>query len=243
MFAAVNALLQGFSLLFRPGLRRYTLAPVGISALILGPGLFWTLSQAALLTAAAVEWLPEWLSFLELVITPIIYIVVVMLGAWFFALLTMLVSGPFLGPLSARVEKLLTDESPTPGERGLIRDVGAAVGREMRKLGFYLPRALGALVLTFVPVLNGLSPVVWFALGAWMMAIQFLDFPQDNRGLPFQATRDLLGRHRIRTLCFGAMVATLLAIPLLGVLVLPAATIGATVLHVRHLRPARPVTP
>ena len=56
--------------------------------------------------------------------------------------------------------------------------------REVRKLLTYLPMTLGVLLLTIIPVFTAFAPLGWFLLGAWMMSLQFIDYPMDNHRLP-----------------------------------------------------------
>jgi CysZ protein len=89
------------------------------------------------------------------------------------------------------------------------------------------------LVASLVPVLNALAPLLWFAFGAWTMAIQFSDYPTENRGRPFHETVALLQRNRSAALGFGACATVALALPLINLLLIPGAVAGGTILYRR----------
>ena len=69
-------------------------------------------------------------------------------------------------------------------------EVPRALFRELRKVLYYVPMAVGVLILTIVPLFNAFAPLAWFLLGAWMMSLQFVDYPMDNHRLAFRDVRD-----------------------------------------------------
>ena len=83
------------------------------------------------------------------------------------------------------------------------------------------------------------QPLAWFLLGAWMMSLQFVDYPMDNHRLPFRDVRDACAARRLSTTGFGGAVAFFTGIPLLNLVVIPAAVIGATLLWCEELRQHR----
>jgi CysZ protein len=156
-------------------------------------------------------------------------------------LAVLLLTSPFHSLLAEKVEESVTGESP-PAIEGLgasLFEVPRAFFREIRKLLYYLPMALAVLILTIIPGLNALAPLAWFLLGAWMMSLQFLDYPMDNHHLPFREVPEACAARRLSTIGFGGTIALLSGIPLLNLIMIPAAVIGATLLWCEELRPLR----
>ena len=118
-------------------------------------------------------------------------------------------------------------------------EVPRALFRELRKVLYYIPMAVGVLILTIVPLFNAFAPLAWFLLGAWMMSLQFVDYPMDNHRLAFRDVREACAARRLSTIGFGGTVAFFTGIPLLNLIVIPAAVIGATLLWCEELRPRR----
>jgi len=224
----VRAFFDGVRLARAPGLRRFTWLPLLVSFVIIAAGLsaafVWLGTLAAWLTGL----LPDWLAFLGFVLVPLLYLLGILIGAWLFALLAVVVASPFLGDLSSAVERVSSGAGPEPVP--LWASLASAIGRELRKLAYYLPRLLLVFVLSLVPVLNALAPVLWFLFGAWIMAIQFCDYPTENRSRPFRDTVALLQRHRAAALGYGSCATLALSIPLLNLLLIPAAVAGGTLL-------------
>ena len=119
------------------------------------------------------------------------------------------------------------------GVRGAGRALEGALGREGRKLLYHLPRLLGVFVLTLIPLINAAAPVLWFLFGAWTLAVQFADYPLENRGRPFRDTLTLLRANRAAALGFGACATLALAVPLVNFLLVPVAVAGGTLLWLR----------
>jgi CysZ protein len=225
----IRAFIDGFGAARRPGLGRYTWLPALLSLLVISVGLWLTFGYVDELAAWLSAWLPGWLDFLTLLLVPLLYLFGVLIGTWLFALLAVLISSPFLGDLSIAVEHAAFGDGP-PQPPSLWVGAFAAVGRELRKLGYYLPRLLLVLVATLIPLINTLAPVLWFMFGAWVLAVQFCDYPTENRRRPFADTLALLGRHRGAALGFGACATVALAIPLVNFLLIPVAVAGGTLL-------------
>jgi CysZ protein len=115
-------------------------------------------------------------------------------------------------------------------------EVPRAILREISKLLYYLPMALFVLIATFIPVLNAVSPLLWFLLGAWMMSLQFLDYPMDNHRLSFNDVKEAARERRLSSMGFGGLVALCTGIPVVNFFIVPAAVVGATLLWCEELR-------
>jgi CysZ protein len=230
--AGVRAFLDGARIARAPGLARYTWLPLLVSFVVIVAGLVMAFGYLGELSRYLIALLPEWLKFLSYVLVPLLYLIGILVGGWLFALLAVLLASPFLGDLSIAVERLSAGSGP--GEpQSLWAGIAASVARELRKLGYYLPRLLAVFVVTLIPVVNVAAPVLWFVFGAWIMAIQFCDYPNENRRRPFADTISLLRGNRTMALGFGACATLAMAIPLLNLLLIPAAVAGGTLLWQR----------
>lgn len=233
-----NYLLRGFSLIREPGLRGVVALPLAINVIVVA-GLLWLFgSQWSVWLDAWLAGLPEWLAWLETLLWWLGFLLAILLFCYAFTLLANLIAGPFNGLLSARVERHLTGHDPASGMT-LLGEIADGTAGELRRLGFYLGRILllgiASLILLFIPVVNGLLPLIWFAFGAYMLAFEYLDAPMGNRGLPFAEKRRLLAQRRSLNLGFGAAATLATALPLVNLVVMPAAVAGATVLWLEEM--------
>ena len=226
---------------FQPGLRRFVIVPLAANMILfslMGWALYEMISdfyEAALLT------IPEWLQFLSWIITPLLWLIGGLMSGYISTLAVLMLTSPFHALLAEKVEEAVTGE-PVPSVEGVaaaLLEVPRAMFREIRKVLYYVPMALGVLLLTLIPGLNAFAPLAWFVLGAWMMSLQFVDYPMDNHRLAFRDVRDACAARRVSTIGFGASVAFFTGVPLLNLVVIPAAVIGATLLWCEELRGRR----
>jgi CysZ protein len=198
-------------------------------------GLIVDFYEAAMLTV------PEWLQFLSWIITPLLWLIGGLMTGYVSTLIVLMLTSPFHALLAEKVEEAITGE-PVPALDGIaaaLLEVPRALFRELRKVLYYVPMAVGVLILTIVPLFNAFAPLAWFLLGAWMMSLQFVDYPMDNHRLAFRDVRDACAARRLSTIGFGGTVAFFTGIPLINLIVIPAAVIGATLLWCEELRPRR----
>jgi CysZ protein len=228
----VEAFFDGARLARAPGLKRYTWLPLLLSFMVIAIGLFVAFGYLGTLGVHLIALLPEWLGFVSFILLPLLYLLGLLIGAWLFALLAVLLASPFLGDLSLAVERQSSGSGPDDAP-SVWASVLGSLAREVRKLGYYLPRLIVVFLVTLIPVVNAAAPVLWFVFGAWVMAIQFCDYPYENRGRPFRDTVTLLRGNRATALGFGSCATLAMAIPLINLLLIPAAVAGGTLLWQR----------
>ena len=234
-------LWQGFGLIREPGLRSFVIIPMLINIAVI-VGLSWLFGQQ--LDSWINAWLgglPDWLAWLETLVWWLGFLLALLIFCYVFTLLANLIGSPFNGVLSARVEAHLTGKRPE-SEVALWAEMADGVVTEVRKLAYYLWRAilLGiiSLILLPIPVVDAAIPFLWFGFGAFMLAMEYLDHPMANRGYRFKQKLQQIRDRRGLSLGFGSAVTLLTAIPLVNLVVMPAAVAGATALWVAEMRPA-----
>ena len=112
--------------------------------------------------------------------------------------------------------------------------VPRSLGRECRKIVYYLPRLIGLLLLTLIPVVNLVASPLLLVFGVWMMAVQYIDYQADNDQVGFIDMLRWMRGHRGVSLGFGLPVYVGMLIPLVNLLVMPSAVAGSTLLWVRE---------
>ncbi len=214
-------------MLTRPGLRRYLLAPVAINIVVFVIIGWIGFSQFDSLLNT---FLPEssWLSFLRWLLWPLFALSVLLITFYTFTAVANLIAAPFNSLLSAKVEELLTGNKPPESRRTLQQLILPTIQSELRKLGYFLLRAIPLLLLFVIPGINLLAPFLWLLFSAWFLAIEYADYPLGNHGLDFRSQHDRLKQTRLAALGFGGGVTLLMMIPILNFAAMPAAVVGAT---------------
>lgn len=224
-------------MLNKPGIRVFVIIPLLINTLIF-------FSVIGLMGYHIVEWLdylisklPDFLSFLYWIILPLFASVLLFIAGYSFNLVINFLGAPFNGFLAEKTEEVLTGQ-PAEEEfnlKNLIKIVPHSIKREIDKIIYYVPRVFTLFIITLIPGVNIFSSFAWFAMGAWMLSIQYSDFPMDNNKVNFRDMKNFLAEDRLTSIGFGIAVAIALAIPIVNFIVMPAAVIGATAMWVdRH---------
>jgi len=231
----MDCLFHGLQLITRPGLRRYVIVPLIINVLVLVGMTLFAIDRYEAWTSALTDTLPDWLSFLSGLVSLLAVIVVALVMLYLFTIIANVIAAPFNAILSVKVEEHLIGyrlESTTRVPVAMVK----SLWREILKVLYYLPRLIGLVIVSFIPVVNVVSPALWLAFGAWMMAVEYSDYAADNNEVGFRQLRERLRRKPVQALAFGLMVYLLLAIPGLNLVLIPAAVAGGTVFWVEHLK-------
>ncbi len=117
-----------------------------------------------------------------------------------------------------------------------LKDMPRMIGRQLAIIAYYLPRALLLLILFFIPIIQLIAALLWFAFHAWMMSIQYLDYPSDNNRISFAKLREYIQQKPGLILGFGSSILVITMIPILNFIVIPAAVAGATKLWVKEYK-------
>ena len=129
--------------------------------------------------------------------------------------------------------------------------IAAIIGYASERSGYthngYIPSIIicigGAFLFFFIssmfrfgfgsPGVNAIVAIVWIIFSGWMMAIQYVDYPADNNGVSFDDLRKILGQHRGAALGFGLCTFGLTLVPIINLIILPAAVCGGVVFWVK----------
>ncbi|WP_447592996.1 sulfate transporter CysZ [Aquipseudomonas campi] len=227
---------EGLKLIMRPGLRLFVLLPLTLNLLLFIGLIVLAMQQFGGWVDTFMPKLPDWLSFLQYIIWPLFVLLVLLIMFFTFTMLANIIAAPFNGFLAEKVEVVARgrDDFPPFSWAELAAMVPRTIGRELRKLGYFLPRALPLLILSFIPVVNLVATPLWILFGVWMMAVQYIDYPADNNKLGWDDMLAWLREKRWQSLGFGGAVYLALLIPFVNILVMPAAVAGATLFWVRE---------
>jgi CysZ protein len=233
----VGYLVEGAKMLSHPALRLFVIVPLTVNILIFGTLIGWGLSHLTEFMDSWLSGIPEWLSFIEWILWPLIGITFSLISGYLFTAVALIIASPFNGLLAEKAEELITGK-PVSGPEGLanaLMMVPRGIVRELAKLLYYVPMAAFVLLVTFIPGINAIAPILWFLLGAWMMSIQFVDYPMDNHQLTFGDVKEAVRSRRLSSMGFGGVVALCTGIPIVNFFVVPAAVVGATLLWCKEL--------
>lgn len=227
-------LTRGAKMLNHPSLRAFVIVPLVINILIFGALLGVGFSFISDLMDSMLSRIPDWLGFIEWILWPLIVVTASLISGYLFTSVALIIASPFNALLAEKAEELITGK-PVNSLEGLgaaLLALPRGIVRELLKLLYYIPMAIFVLLLSFIP---GVGAAAWLLLGAWMMSIQFVDYPMDNHQMSFADVKAAVRSRRLSSMGFGGLVALCTGIPLLNFFVVPAAVVGATLLWCEEL--------
>lgn len=231
-----NYIKRGFILMLQPGAKRYVIIPLLINiivfALFIGVGYHYVGAGNQWLDGHLAHWLHwlKWLVWLVFIVGSLFFVV------YLFTIVANIIASPFNGFLSEKIEQMIRGKKNQDdlNIKQCFTIMLKAVERQRRFFLYYLPRAVVLLILFFIPGVNIIAGVAWFLFTAWMMALQYLDYPFDNHHIGFKPMIKAMHKRRLVNLNFGIVVTLLSAIPIVNLFIIPAAVAGATAIWIEH---------
>ena len=218
--------ISGFGLLFRPGIKRFVIIPFIINLTLFS-------LATKLLTDQLDSWLekllPSWLGWLEWLIWPLFAIAMFLIVFYTFTVIANLISAPFNSILSARIEAMLSGKTPVDiNSDGFIKLIFRTTKSELQKILYAIKWFIPLIIITIIPAINIISPILWIIFAAWFFALEYNDYPLANRGQYFEDIKSYNRKHRMRSLGLGSAVFILTSIPVVNFFAMPIAVAGAT---------------
>ncbi|MBK1640676.1 sulfate transporter CysZ [Chromatium okenii] len=230
-------LFEGMWLITRSGLRRFVIMPLLINVLVFCVALYVGITQFATLMAHLHAQIPSWLQWFDWLLWPLFLVLLLVVVFYSFSVVANFVAAPFNSLLAEKVELFLTGQPLVNNiaTNTWVAELLPTLGAELGKILYSLKWVVPFLLLLFVPVIG---PILWFLYTAWMLAVEYAEYPMSNHGLTFIELRDRLRQRRGMSVSFGGAVALLGMVPVINFIVMPSAVAGATAMWVRELKPA-----
>lgn len=153
------------------------------------------------------------------------------LEVYLFLLVGRIIAAPFLEILTLKVERALGVEQSELIPMGVWQGILRVLVQEMKKLLIYLVLMLFLLALNFLPGVGSVFAAgLAFLVTCFFLAVDFMDYPLERRGLSLRAKLAFVGRMGLTGIGFGATVLTMGIVPLLNLALLPLAAVGGTLL-------------
>lgn len=225
LFAA-GYFFKGLGWLSKPELRGFLLMPIAINLVLYSTALALGYHFIGGLIEQSI---PDWLQWLRWLLWPLFFIGFFIVGFFTFTLLANLIAAPFYGQLATKTWTLLDARAGLASLHAGEQPFAKMIAAEFRRASYFATRALPLLLLSVIPVINVISPLVWALFGAWSVALEYFAYPLENQGVLFSEQKQIAKKMRLGALGFGGVTMAGLTLPVLNIIVAPAAVIGATI--------------
>jgi CysZ protein len=231
-----QAVARALSLLNKPGVRVYVIVPLMINFLLFGALIWYGYSQFNLLVEWLMSFVPAFLEFIEWLIWIFFGVLAAITVFFSFTPIANIVAAPFNALMSEKIEIELTGKAVS-SNISFARMAIDAIGSQLRKLVYIMFWALGLFLVSLIPVVNLVAPVLWIVFGSWLLSLEYFDYPMGNHDLVFAEQKKRLGERRGIALGFGGAVMIMTSIPIINFFAMPVAVAGATLLWVEQFQP------
>lgn len=232
-FRGVRYFFSGFGFIYKPSIRNFVLIPLLINIILFSIAILFAVDQTQdfIVGLSDSRWW-NWFKWLEWLLWPLFILVTSIVIFFTFSLLANLIAAPFNGILAETVESYLEQGKIIVPKRSMTKEVLIAVGSELSKLMYFASRGIPLLLLMFIPGIQ----LIWLLFGAWMLALEYLDFPMANHGYTFKQERGMIKQKRLLALGFGSATMLMALIPVLNFIVMPVAVCAATHLWFKEFK-------
>ncbi len=206
----IQALPRGLRLLPHPRVRLYVLIPLAINLLLFGSLVWYGYSLFAPLVDSLMAYVPGFLEFLEFFIWLFFGLLSAIIVFFTFTAVANLIAAPFNALMSEKIEQLLTGQAVS-SDVSFARMAIDAFSSQLRKLVYIGLWALGLFLVSLIPVINLLAPLLWIVFGSWLLSLEYFDYPMGNHDLVFREQKKQLAARRGLSLGFGGELLFLLA--------------------------------
>ncbi len=235
------AVMDGLSLVRQRGLRRFVAIPILINLVVFITLGWWLVGQFES-WLESLSWLERWADVwlvggIITVMQWLFGIVLLVIAFYTFTVIANLIGAPFNALLAEKVEAHLragaTASQPVDWW-ALVRSVPGSIINEASKLLYMIKWLIPLGILYLIPGLQILAAPLTLLFGAWMLAVEYMDYPMGNHGMNFRSVRAQLKSRRASSLGFGAGVTLLTLVPVLNLVAMPVAVAAATSLWVKQ---------
>lgn len=233
-------LTKGAGYLLQPGMKRFVLIPFLANCVVFILLTLSLINNFSSIQENFIDLFPSWglISYLVAFVSGLFIFIILLIYGYSFTVLTNIIAAPFYGRLAEKLEERMTGVSMP--EESIASMIGRTILREMVKLLYFISRGflvlVGLFFLSFIPLFNLLVPIIAILWGAWVMTLQYVDYPADNHQLSFTALRSRLKTKKLSTTAFGGTIILGSMMPIINIVIMPIAVAGGTIFWVNELR-------
>lgn len=224
--------IAGIGLIKKPGVRRFVVFPILLNVVLfsLASWLLWEYAASFL-----DDLLPSWLNWLAGILMPLFAMSLLTVVYFSFTLVANIIAAPFYSYLAENVELILSGkESKTVSTASFVKGMMLTIVSELRKISYYLIRALPLLILSFIPGINVIALPLWLLFSAWFLTFEYSGYALENQHKLFAEQKAIIKKDRLSALTFGGLSLLATTIPVVNLIAPAIAVAGATkMLHQR----------
>jgi CysZ protein len=178
----------------------------------------------------------SWLNLLVIVGQGIIIVVLFLFYFSLFKFLFLIIGSPVFAYLSERTESILEGREFPFSFPQLFKDMWRGVKIALRNLLWQTVYVLTILILSFIPVIGWIAPLVALLTECYYFGFSMLDYSSERNKLSTSQSIEFISRHKGLAIGNGLVFYLIHLIPILGWLVAPTYAVIAATLSLHKAR-------
>jgi CysZ protein len=233
--SGTQALARAIPLLTKPGIRIYVIVPLMINLVLFGALVWYGYSLFEPFVGWLMSFVPGFLDFIKWLIWLFFGVLAALTVFFSFTPVANIIAAPFNALMSEHIEAHLTG-IPVSSDTSFARMAIDAITSQLGKLLYILLWVLGLFLVSLIPVINLIAPVLWVVFGSWLLSMEYFDYPMGNHDIVFDDQKKRLRERRGIALGFGGGVMIMTSIPIINFIAMPVAVAAATLLWVEQFQ-------
>lgn len=226
------SVFQSITILFKAELRRYVIIPLLINISLFSLTVYYVISEFSIWMN---NLLPSWLEWLNWLIIPLFTVTILIAVFYTFTIVANIIAAPFNSLLSDKYEQLVRGKTDTENLETVGQLVKRTIAAELKKITYIILWLIPLVIVTFIPLLNLLSPFLWILFAIWMLSLEYLDYPMGNHDQLFPEVKQSAHQNKSITLGLGSGLFILTTIPFINFIAIPVGVIAATKTYIEHI--------
>lgn len=172
----------------------------------------------------------SWLSFLLIFGQIILHLVLMLFYFSLFKYLFLIIGSPLFAWLSEKTEAIIEGKDFPFSFKQLLKDIIRGIRLALRNMLWQTVYVISLLLLSFIPVLGWITPLVALAIECYYLGFSMLDYSFERNKLSPSQSIAFVGRHKGLAIGNGLIFYLMHLVPFLGWILAPGyAVIAATI--------------
>ncbi|RTL58904.1 MAG: hypothetical protein EKK37_11330 [Sphingobacteriales bacterium] len=241
---AIQSYYKAHRFIIKHKLWKWILIPGIIYALLFFTGmwLFWSSSTQAITWLSAklgvIQWLKEsdnsLFNFLFIFSSIIFRLILMFFYFSLFKYIFLIVGSPVFAYLSEKTEAILEEKDFPFSMAQLLKDIARGIKLALRNTLWQTVYTLAILILSMIPVVGWITPVIAFLIECYYYGFSMLDYSCERHKLTPSQSIEFIGRHKGLAIGNGIVFFLLHGVLIIGWVLAPAYAVVAATISLYH---------
>jgi CysZ protein len=243
---SIQSYMQAHQFISKHRLWKWILIPGLIYSILFLAGmyLFWISSNSAIefmMVKSGIKpwldrWQDSWVSFFLIVGQIILWLVLLLFYFSLFKYLFLIIASPVFAYLSEKTESIMEGKDFPFNMGQLMKDIWRGVRIALRNLLWQTVYVLSIFILSFVPLVGWIAPLVALMVECYYFGFSMLDYSSERNKMSVSQSIDFIGRHKGLAIGNGLVFYLMHMIPIVGWLLAPSYAVVAATLSLLTAR-------